>query len=118
MLVFFLVVLVLVDVRAGPGVNAAAIGFGNLRIIPWLCLQLDVAVLRNIEFELLIQHGAALGEIVLHPKLARSQSGVGDSYEVIFEFFSRTQAGDRDVFLAIVGINRRFLLEGDAQILD
>ncbi len=52
--VLFLISLVGLNVRTRPGINAAAVGFGNLRIIPGLGFQLDRAFLGNIEFKLLI----------------------------------------------------------------
>src|SRR5262249_15368312 len=64
-LFFVLILVVIVNVRAAPGVNATAVLLCNLWIFARLGLQLDDAVLWDVEFKLLIQHGAALREIIL-----------------------------------------------------
>jgi len=38
--------------------------------------------------------------------------------DVIFKYFSRAQARDGNVLLAVIGIDRSLLLERSAQILD
>src|SRR5258708_9380925 len=67
-----LVLLFFLDVRTGPGINAAAVLFGDFGIVPWLRFQLDGAVFRNVELQLLVQHRAGLREVVLHPELSCS----------------------------------------------
>ena len=104
--------------RTGPGVNAAAVGFGDLGIAPRLGLQLDLAVLGDIELQLLVEHGAVVVEVVLHPELPRSQRGLGHRHKVIFQFFSRTQARHGHVLLPVVGVNRSFFFQRDAQVLN
>src|SRR6185437_13294554 len=114
-LLFFLVGLV--NVRARPGVNAAAILLGDFGIVPRLRFEFDLAIFRDVDTELLVENGAALREVVLHPELAGSERRLSDRHEVIFEFDARANTGYGNVLLAVIGIDGRFFLQRDAQVL-
>ena len=113
---FILLILsfVFVDVRTGPGVNAAAIALCNFRIVTRLGFQLDGAVFGDVEDQLLVEHGAGFGKVIFHPELPGRERRLRDRDEVVLQFFSRAQPRHSDVFLPIVGINRSISLQRNA----
>ena len=58
-----------------------------------------------------------LVEVILRPELSGGQRRVDHRDHVVFENFSRSQAGNGDVLLPIVGVDRSFALDRGAQIL-
>ena len=104
--------------RTRPVVDAAAVGFGDLGIHAGLALQLQGAAGGDVDVDGFIEVDIGLVEFVVGPELSGGQRGVNDRDHVVFEHFAGTQAGNRDVLLAIVGVDGGFALDGSAQILD
>ena len=105
----YLVVVFALQVGTGPVVDAAAAGFGNLRIHARFVLQLERPVGRNIDVEFFVEVDVVLVEIVVSPELAAAKARVNHRDHVILQHFAGTQAGDGDVLLAIVGVDRSFV---------
>ena len=103
--------------RIGPAIDAAAVGFRDLRIHVRLALQLKRAVGGNVDRELLIEIDAVLVEVVVSPELPRREWRVNDGDRVVLEYFAGAQAGHGNVLHAKVGVNGSFALDGRAEIL-
>src|SRR5437763_16164176 len=82
-----------------------------------LHLQCDLAALRDIDLELLIQHDGILLEVVTHPELARSVRRGGVSGDAVLEHLARTQRRYGHVLLACVGVEGSLALDRARQLL-
>ncbi len=105
------------QVGAGPVVKAASVLFGNLRIHARFVFQFERTVGGNIHIDFFVERDVALVEFVVRPELSRSERGMNHGDDVVFQHFARTEAWHRNMLLAIVGIDRRLLLQGSAEIL-
>ena len=61
--------------RVGPAVDAAVALVGDLGIVARLGLQLDLAVLGDVDLQLLVENDSLLREVVAGPELAGSERG-------------------------------------------
>ena len=117
---FFVLGLVLIfalQMRTGPVVNAAAVGLSDGGIFSRLALELQGSSGRNIDVERFIEIDVRVVEFIFRPELTGSQRSVRDRDQVVFQNFTRTQAGHGDVLLAVIGVDRRLVFDRGAQVL-
>ena len=102
----------LIDLRgAGRGETGFANFFsGNIRKIRGL--NQDGAALRDIHFELFIEHDGAIEEILLEPKLTGSFRGDEVRGDFVFDGIAGMQRGNRDVNFFVVGVGGRVAFDG------
>ena len=98
-------------------IDAAAIFFGDLGIHSRLALQLEGAARRDVDVEGFVEIDVVLVELIFGPELSGGQRRVDHRDHVVFENLAGTQAGNRDVLLAVVGVDGRFVLDGRTEIL-
>ena len=98
-------------------IDAAPVCFRDLGIHAGLALQLQRAPGGNVHIQRFVLLNVGLVELVIHPELPGGEWRVNHRHHVIFENFSGTEARDRDVLLAVIGVDRGFALNGRAQIL-
>ena len=117
---FFLISLAFVAllVRRRPAIDAPVTFVGDLGVVAGAGFQLDGAVARDIDLELVIENDAGVQEAVLHPEFVGSQRRVGGGDDLVFENFARTQTGNGDVLLVKVGVDGRFASDGRVEILN
>src|SRR6267143_5090874 len=115
--VLILVVVLALQVGTGPAIDAPAILLADLRVKPRLGLQLQGTIAGYVDFELLVEIDVGPVEIVLSPELARRERRVDDRGHVILQDLPRPQTRHGDVFLSVVGIDRRLACNRRAEVL-
>ena len=90
-----------------PAVRAAVAVVGDLGLRARLALELDRARLRYVDLELLVEHNAAIAEIVTRPELSGSEWVHDRANELVLQHIAGTKRRHADVLLVIVGIHQR-----------
>ena len=98
-----------------PAINATVALIGDLRVRAGLALEFDLAGLGNVDFKLLVEHDAAILEVVAGPELTGSKRVHDGADKLVLEHVARPQRRHADVFLVIVAVHRAF---GYRDVLD
>ena len=81
-------------------------------------LQLDGAVARDVDLELVVENDAGVEEASAPSRIRWEQAGVDGGDDLVFQDFARTQAGHGDVLLVIVGVDGSFAGNRRGEVLD
>src|SRR5579863_3521112 len=104
--------------RTRPVVDAAAVGFSDGRVHARLAFQFQRAAGGDVDVDGLVEVDIGFVEFVFRPELSGGQRSVNDRHHVVFEHFAGTEAGNRDVLLAVIGVDRSLVLDRSAEVLD
>ena len=100
------VVLIVVQMGMCPAVDATVAFVPDFRIRAWLALEIDLPRLRHIDLELLVEHDAAVFEVITDPELSRRKRVDDVAHKLILEYIVRPHRRYADVLLVVVGIHQ------------
>jgi hypothetical protein len=103
--------------RTGPVVNAAAAFLVILGSFPGLHFSLTARPAGTSTSSVFIEDDVRSCRSRIPSRTVRRPAQCGDRDQVIFQNFTRPQAGNGDVLLPVIGVDRRVVFDRGAQVL-